>query len=302
MAIVSQDNTLCIFYNEEFTDEAAKRLAVKLDSLHELDICYAEDPRKPMLQTKVKINGNPDYYHLYANGYPEPNTPVDKAMLKNHKQVIDYMNQVYLPRSPLDRELFESKLLSMKEIVLIIDLFDNKNLKSFSTWCGMAKLDFVSVEQERKYQKNGESKTRRRLLWVLKEKHRETIAKKVLEFGRVHKARVEELKKEGYQVIGYVRKSSGKEDASTRLRFLDSMVDRLFNGSSVDMVFESYSSTSKQPFANRDRVNPIHVPKTSGNTQDLLRLLSTVSNPIAIVAIDFAGLTTNTYGLIQWLR
>ena len=58
------------------------------------------------------------------------------------------------------------------EIVLITDLFDDKTLRSFSTWCGMAKLDFVSVEQERKYQKNGELKTRRRLLWVLKEEHR----------------------------------------------------------------------------------------------------------------------------------
>lgn len=66
--------------------------------------------------------------------------------------------------------------MSMKEIyseiVLITDLFDDKTLRSFSTWCGMAKLDFVSVEQERKYQKNGELKTRRRLLWVLKEEHR----------------------------------------------------------------------------------------------------------------------------------
>lgn len=89
----------------------------------------------------------------------------------------------------------------------------------------------------------------------------------MLDLGRVHKARIEDLKKDGYQVIGYIRKSPGKEDASTRLRLLDLMVDRLFNGSSVDMVFASYSSTSKQPFANRDRTNPIHVPKTSGNTQ-----------------------------------
>ncbi|KAI9484941.1 hypothetical protein BDB00DRAFT_773980 [Zychaea mexicana] len=151
------------------------------------------------------------------------------------------------------------------EIILITDLFDDKSVKSFSTWCGTAKLNFVSVEQQRKYQKN-EQKTRRRLLWVLKK---------------------------GYR---------GKEDASTRLRLLDSMVDRLIKDSSVDMVFASYSSTSKQPFADRDRTDPIHVPKTSGNTQDLLRLLSTTSKPIAIVAIDFAGLTTNTNDLIQWLR
>ncbi|KAI9476193.1 MAG: hypothetical protein EXX96DRAFT_486839 [Benjaminiella poitrasii] len=53
MANISRNNALCIFYSEEITDEAAKRLAVKLDLLCGLDICYAEDPRKPMLQTKV---------------------------------------------------------------------------------------------------------------------------------------------------------------------------------------------------------------------------------------------------------
>lgn len=84
------------------------------------------------------------------------------------------MNQVYLSSTPPDQKLFESKLMSMKEIyseiILITDLFDDKSVKSFSTWCGMAKLNFVSVEQQRKYQKNGQ-KIRRRLLWVLKKEH-----------------------------------------------------------------------------------------------------------------------------------
>ncbi|KAG1166417.1 hypothetical protein G6F36_012952 [Rhizopus arrhizus] len=68
------------------------------------------------------------------------------------------------------------------------------------------------------------------------------------------------------------------------------------------MMSASYSSTSKQPFADHDRTDPVHVPKSSGNTQDLLRLLSIASRPIAIIAIDFARLTTNTNDLIQPLR
>lgn len=56
------------------------------------------------------------------------------------------------------------------EIILITDLFNDRSVKSFSAWCGMAKLNFVSIEQQRKYQKN-EQKTRRHLLWVLKKEH-----------------------------------------------------------------------------------------------------------------------------------
>ncbi|KAG1176941.1 hypothetical protein G6F70_005205 [Rhizopus microsporus] len=117
--------------------------------------------------------------------------------------------------------------------------------------------------------------------------------------------RIENLKKDGYQVTGYLRKSSGKGDASMRLRLLDLMVDRLIKDSSMDMVFASYSSSSKQPFTDHDRTDPLRAPKTLGSTQGaihLLRLLSTASKPIAIVAIDFAGLTTNINDLIQWLR
>jgi hypothetical protein len=82
MTNVSRNDALCIFYDEEITDEVAKKkkLAVKLDLLCRLNICYAKVPRKPMLQTKVKINGNPAYYHRYPNDHPKPETPVDKVI------------------------------------------------------------------------------------------------------------------------------------------------------------------------------------------------------------------------------
>ena len=89
--------------------------------------------------------------------------------------------------------------------------------------------------------------------------------------GREHKMRIENLKKDGYQVTGYLRKSSGKGDASMRLRLLDLMVDRLIKDSSMDMVFASYSSSSKQPFTDHDRTDPLRAPKTLGSTQGAIR-------------------------------
>ncbi|KAL0093957.1 hypothetical protein F4703DRAFT_1964532, partial [Phycomyces blakesleeanus] len=114
------------------------------------------------------------------------------------------------------------------------------------------------------------------------------MVNKILNVDQEHKVRIENFKKDEYQVICYVRKSPGKEDASTRSRLLDLMVDRLIKNSSVNTVFASYSSTSKQPFADSDKTNPIHVPKTPGNTQDLSRLFSTARKAVVIVAIDFS--------------
>jgi hypothetical protein len=74
--------------------------------------------------------------------------------------------------------MYELKQTSMKQIysetVIITDLFDDKTLGSFSTWCGTAKLDLTLAEQTRKIQKNDVAKTkiRYRSLWVLKSAHR----------------------------------------------------------------------------------------------------------------------------------
>ncbi|KAI9012062.1 hypothetical protein CLU79DRAFT_709587, partial [Phycomyces nitens] len=83
---------------------------------------------------------------------------------------------------------------------------------------------------------------------------------------------------------------------------LDLMVNILIKDLSVHIVLTSYPYISKQPFADRDRTNPIHVLKTSGNTRHYIPKNAFACNPIAIVAIAFAGLTTNTIDLIQWLH
>lgn len=57
------------------------------------------------------------------------------------------MNKVYRPNQPVDSDMYEQKQLSTKQIysetVVITDLFDDKNSRSFSTWCGTAKLDLM---------------------------------------------------------------------------------------------------------------------------------------------------------------
>ncbi|ORX61393.1 hypothetical protein DM01DRAFT_1281015 [Hesseltinella vesiculosa] len=142
------------------------------------------------------------------------------------------------------------------KVIVITNLFDDKSVRSFSTWCGMSKLDFFSAEIQRKYQRNElQKKTNYRLLWVLKKVHR---------------------------VVGYVRKSPGKENKSKRLQLLNLMVDRMVDESTVDMVFASYSSKAKEPIINRDKINGANVPRTSGNTQDMLQILSNTSKPVAI--------------------
>ncbi|KAI9475992.1 MAG: hypothetical protein EXX96DRAFT_506828 [Benjaminiella poitrasii] len=159
------------------------------------------------------------------------------------------------------------------ETVVITVLFDKKTSGSFSTWCGTAKLDLTLADQTSKIQKNDVSKTkiRYRSLW-------------------------------GVKLSDMLRKSPGKESTPTRLRLLESMVDKLMKASSVGMVLGSYSSASDELFVKRDATTTTIISRTTGNTQDVLQFLAAATYPITIVAIDFAGLTTNKPGLVQFLR
>lgn len=66
---------------------------------------------------------------------------------------------------------------------------------------------------------------------------------------------IEELKKEGCFIVGYVRKSKQEIDVDNRIRLLQLMVDRLHSRSLVDKVFVSVSCSSNDPLVQRD-INP----------------------------------------------
>ncbi|KAI9349369.1 hypothetical protein BD770DRAFT_394948, partial [Pilaira anomala] len=103
------------------------------EKLCELEICYTDDPYKPMLQTKVKVNGFPSYYHLYKDDLPDTNDTQEQININNRIQLTQYLNRVYRPDQPVDSVLYEEKQVSMKHIysetVLITDLFDDKTSK-----------------------------------------------------------------------------------------------------------------------------------------------------------------------------
>lgn len=80
---------------------SCEKLTENLDSLCRLDICYAKVPRKPMLQTKVKINGNPAYYHCYPNDYPKSEASVDKVIFSKWLWILFLAHVSENNKSPL---------------------------------------------------------------------------------------------------------------------------------------------------------------------------------------------------------
>ncbi|KAI7861400.1 hypothetical protein BDF14DRAFT_373284 [Spinellus fusiger] len=103
------------------------------------------------------------------------------------------------------------------------------------------------------------------------------------------------LYEEGYQVVGYARKSIGNEDNNTRIRLLQTMVERLMKRSLVNKMFVSPCSSLSERISMRDMKESEIINKLEnvhGNTQDMISYITTTEN-VCLVILDYAGLTTD---------
>ncbi|KAL4215461.1 hypothetical protein AB4K20DRAFT_1862695 [Rhizopus microsporus] len=84
------------------------------------------------------------------------------------------------------------------------------------------------------------------------------------------------LKKQGFTVIGYTRKSKSDEDIETRTRLLNLMYKRLKERSLVDHI-------------------------TYFDSIDVMRFITNTEN-VCLVALDYAGLSTSSNDLYGFLN
>lgn len=89
--------------------------------------------------------------------------------------------------------------------------------------------------------------------------------KNVVSYFEEYQEYIKSLKKEGYSVIGYARKSKGKETEDTRIKLLQLMCNCLRNRSLVDCVFVSYSCNASDTLHSRDKSQEKELE--DGNTQ-----------------------------------
>ncbi|KAI9245017.1 hypothetical protein EDC94DRAFT_637933 [Helicostylum pulchrum] len=104
------------------------------------------------------------------------------------------------------------------------------------------------------------------------------------------------MKEIGYEVVGYTRKSKGEKDDIIRIRLLNLMLEKLKTRSLADKVFVSPNSEMK-----KKPVEMMSYLIANGDTQDMLKYISDKEKKIILVAIDYAGLTTNCEDLKNFL-
>ncbi|KAI9362762.1 hypothetical protein BD770DRAFT_315673, partial [Pilaira anomala] len=225
----------------------------------------------------------------------------------NSAQIVLLLNTVYLPCDPENSDLYENKIVTMKQIYCTVlnysDDLNTKNLNSFIKWCSYKKLDFLQVETKRKIDEVDDKKTTRtRSLYVLKDDYLDDVAYKINNYLPSYQNYIKKLKEEGHTIIGYIRKSPGKEPDDRRRQLLEAMSLNLKERSLVDVVFASPCSQASDPMESRDKKQHALLDQigVAGSTQDLMKFIAS-KNKVCLVTLDYAGLSTNCLDLKEFL-
>ncbi|KAI9496161.1 hypothetical protein BDB00DRAFT_810754 [Zychaea mexicana] len=68
---ITRNQAICMLFCEEYSDDNATRLAKKIEQLGAFDVCYENDPRRPVLLTQAIINSQPSIFKRYETSSKE---------------------------------------------------------------------------------------------------------------------------------------------------------------------------------------------------------------------------------------
>ncbi|KAI7875745.1 uncharacterized protein EV154DRAFT_429957, partial [Mucor mucedo] len=130
------------------------------------------------------------------------------------------------------------------------------------------------------------------------------LLKEIVGISQKYHGYITDLKKEGYCILGYCRKSRTSGSSDEVVKSLQNMIAGLKSRSLVDYVYVSVSCNAKTPLSRRDiKKNKIigELSGINGDAQDMIKQLAK-KNKVCLVVIDSAGLTTNMSDLELFLR
>lgn len=175
--MISKEEASCVFYCKEFNEENDKTCIQNIQLSPDVDLCYIDDPKDPLLVCKTRIYGS-RVYKLYKSKEVSEAVNSDKKedlIFGKDSQIVEFLNYIYRPP---EEDLFDSRyrpaLVSDQDILSTVlnftTKFDKKGSLGFSQWLSHQKLDLTAVVPQRKSLKTGNetsSRIRKRKLNVL---------------------------------------------------------------------------------------------------------------------------------------
>ncbi|CEP08393.1 hypothetical protein [Parasitella parasitica] len=305
---ITRDQAICrFFFCEDYSKENAARLSKKIEEFGSFDVCYENDPKRPVM-VHLSVNRNdPTTFKRYLT--EESAVDLEEAIeakseLVSERQVITFLNEVNKPADPQNEAVYCLQEVDTKEIyesfISKTECMNKKSEVAFATWCSKTKVSYLGEPFTRK-RSTGSNKRYRRL-YVMKNEFRENAVKSIITSIPRYQNYISSLKKQGCTIIGY----AGHNNEEYRKRLLNSMVQCLKERSLCDAVSVSWSCSAASNIASRDmNVNPellTDLIGVEGDTQSMISYINSSVTDICLVAIDFAGLSTNVGDLQNFFK
>ncbi|ORX53945.1 hypothetical protein DM01DRAFT_1407478 [Hesseltinella vesiculosa] len=281
MTIISKEQAVCIYYGREYSLENAREAQelFRIEHHSSVDLCYTTDPLQPVAAKKLRIHFSPSIFHTYLSEATTPAVNNTRNVNLTKEQVMSFINQVYIPfNNELSKILYDNDWISSAQIHSSVSLksqvIGKKSGQAFAVLAGSNKLHFLQANVDRRQNQ------RYYHLSILRPSYQSKVIQQLLSYDVQYQQAIQVRKNEGYQMIGYCRKSpatGNNNDHDNRHRLLTS-----------------------SKFERRDRVK--HQPILGdGDTADMLNMLAGEGKDIILTVLDYAGLTTNTENLKEFL-
>ncbi|KAG0755624.1 hypothetical protein G6F57_011724 [Rhizopus arrhizus] len=68
---ITRDQAICRFLCEDYSKENAARLSKKIEELGTFDVCYENDPKRPVLLNLANVRSQPSIFKFYETSNEE---------------------------------------------------------------------------------------------------------------------------------------------------------------------------------------------------------------------------------------
>lgn len=62
---ITRGQAICIFFCEKYTEANMEKLLRKMETFEEVDICYENNPLKPLIQSNAAVDSESSKYKRY---------------------------------------------------------------------------------------------------------------------------------------------------------------------------------------------------------------------------------------------
>ncbi|KAG0950625.1 hypothetical protein G6F57_006080 [Rhizopus arrhizus] len=214
-------------------------------------------------------------------------------------QLIDLVNSVFLITDPRNETVYERNKVSLEDIfnttTQYTTLYEKKRPGAFTQFATRNGAHLLKAQISKKRMDSGR-RIEQRIVYIMKTVDRVFLAQNISSYQARFARFIEGLRMDGFEVLGYARKSLHDLSSKALKKNLQNMLTYLRSRSLVGSVYVSPKSLAKRPTISRDMSNmdeeltQMELDSYAGNMQ------------MCLVTVNYAALSTKPADVLALVK